>query len=188
MRGRRSPGPGRRTSYHTVGTAVGQGARSAAMNRASGSACVNRFGSSRSAPTSQAAYGIPQALPWNIGTTGSRRSCSAEPEGLAGADAQRVQERRAVAVDDALRACRWSRSCSTSRRLSCSSISGQAYPAAPQRAAPRTRCASGSGERSPSPYTIDVLSVLAQPPGARPVAGLGQAGVDEEHRSPRRGR
>ena len=59
-------------------------ARSSAMNRASGSACVNRFGSSRSAPTSQAAYGIPQALPWNMGTTGSRRSYwlspSASPE------------------------------------------------------------------------------------------------------------
>ena len=61
-------------SYHTVGTAAATVARSAAMNRASGAAWVNRLGSSRSAPTSQAAYGIPQALPWNMGTTGSRRS------------------------------------------------------------------------------------------------------------------
>ena len=61
-------------SNHTVGTAAASVARSAAMNRASGAACANRFGSSRSAPTSQAAYGMPQALPWNMGTTGSTRS------------------------------------------------------------------------------------------------------------------
>jgi hypothetical protein len=73
-----------RTSYQTVGTAMARVARSAAMNRASGAAWVNRFGSSRSAPTSQPAYGMPQALPWNMGTTGSSRSYwfspSASPE------------------------------------------------------------------------------------------------------------
>ncbi len=62
------------TSNHTVGTAMARVARSSAMNRASGAACANRLGSSRSAPTSQEAYGIPQALAWNMGTTGSSRS------------------------------------------------------------------------------------------------------------------
>ena len=62
------------TSYHNVGTAAARVARSAAMKAASGAAWANRFGSSRSAPTSQAAYGMPQALPWNMGTTGSTRS------------------------------------------------------------------------------------------------------------------
>ena len=48
-------------------------------------------------------YGKPQAFAWNIGTTGRTVSslAEAEPERVVRADAERVQHRRAVPVDDA---------------------------------------------------------------------------------------
>ena len=59
-----------------VGTAPAQVGRSCSMNLASGSHCRYRPGMRRSAPASHAAYGVPHALAWNIGTTGSTRSRS----------------------------------------------------------------------------------------------------------------
>ena len=58
-----------------VGTAHAQVGRSSARRSApSGSACRNRPGMRRSAPASHAAYGVPHALAWNIGTIGRMRS------------------------------------------------------------------------------------------------------------------
>jgi hypothetical protein len=49
------------------------------MSRASGSAWRYRFGMTRSAPAIHAAYGVPHALAWNIGTIGNTRSRSVYP-------------------------------------------------------------------------------------------------------------
>src|ERR1700730_16154285 len=63
----------RRTSFQIVGTPAAKLARSCSMKRERGSACRKRPGISRSAPSIQAAYGDPQALTWDMGTTMSRR-------------------------------------------------------------------------------------------------------------------
>ena len=65
-----------------MGTAPAIVGRSASMSRTSGSGCRNRSGMTRSAPAYIAAYGSPQAFAWNIGTTGSTRSCSDSPKTL----------------------------------------------------------------------------------------------------------
>ena len=171
------------TSYHTVGTAAAKVARSAAMNRASGSACANRFGNRRSAPTSQAAYGIPQALPWNMGTTGSRRSCWLRPRASPGAEAQRVQERRAVAVHDALRQARGPAGVAHRGRRVLVDLRPRISRAVRRPAVPRSRCAPGSADRSPSPYTIRWRSdSTSSPPSARTgPEDRRQAGVGDEH-------
>src|SRR3954468_23318897 len=62
-------------SFHTVGTAPAKVGFSVAMSFANGSACRYRSGMIIDAPTMSAAYGNPQAFAWNIGTTGSTRSC-----------------------------------------------------------------------------------------------------------------
>ena len=59
-------------------------------------------GMTRSAPQATAAWARPQALAWNMGTTGSTRSSSVGPSPPDGQHAVGVQERRAVRVDDAL--------------------------------------------------------------------------------------
>jgi hypothetical protein len=64
----------RRTSIQIVGTAPLTVTRSDSINFTSGSAWRKRPGMIRSAPAIAHAYGRPQALTWNIGTTGSTRS------------------------------------------------------------------------------------------------------------------
>ncbi len=49
------------------------------MMAASGAACRNIWGMIRSAPVMKAAYGVPQALAWNMGTMESTRSRSLMP-------------------------------------------------------------------------------------------------------------
>ena len=56
-----------------------------------------------SAPAATPAWARPHALAWNIGTTGRIASDSRAPSESAVIAAHRVQERAAVAVDDALR-------------------------------------------------------------------------------------
>ena len=63
-------------------------------------------GITRSAPAATPAWARPQALAWNIGTTGRIRSDSPMPNESAVIAAHRVQERAAMAVDDALRVAR----------------------------------------------------------------------------------
>jgi hypothetical protein len=65
-----------------VGTAPARVGRSSAIIRARGSACRKRPGRTKSVPAIQPAYGSPQALAWNIGTTGSTLSCSVSPSTL----------------------------------------------------------------------------------------------------------
>ena len=52
-----------------VGTPAAIVGRQLAMAADNGAACRNCWGITRSAPTRKAAYGVPQALTWNIGTT-----------------------------------------------------------------------------------------------------------------------
>ena len=59
-------------------------------------------GMTRLAPTATPAWARPQALAWNMGTTGRIVSRSQAPMLSAVVDADRVQPRRAVGVDDAL--------------------------------------------------------------------------------------
>ena len=59
-----------------MGTAPASVGRSSSISAASGSGCRNRSGMIEVAPAITAAYGSPQALAWNIGTTGSTRSRS----------------------------------------------------------------------------------------------------------------
>ena len=70
-------------------------------------------GSTCRAPAIVAAYGRPQALTWNIGTTGITESSSRTPSAVGLADAERVQHGRAVRVERRPSAGRWCRSCST---------------------------------------------------------------------------
>jgi len=49
------------------------------MNRHNGSACSQRSGITSDAPVIIAAYGIPQAFAWNIGTIGRIRSAQVSP-------------------------------------------------------------------------------------------------------------
>ena len=63
-------------SLSTVGTAPVSVGRVSWMMRAIGAACKNCCGKTRSAPIIHAAYGVPQALAWNIGTITSMRSRS----------------------------------------------------------------------------------------------------------------
>ena len=55
-------------------------ARAASMNAASGSGCRKRSGISVLAPLINAAYGMPQAIAWNIGTISSTRSLADIPK------------------------------------------------------------------------------------------------------------
>src|SRR3954462_10440948 len=64
-------------SVNTVGTAPVKVGRVSSMIRLNGGACRNCCGKTRSAPTIHAAYGVPQALAWNIGTITNIRSLSA---------------------------------------------------------------------------------------------------------------
>src|SRR4051794_11152244 len=57
-------------SAQMVGTAPENVTRSSRIMRVSGSACRKRPGITRLAPHRNAAYGIPHALAWNIGTIG----------------------------------------------------------------------------------------------------------------------
>ena len=50
--------------------------RSCAMKSSRRSGWTNRSGNSRSVPVIQAAYGVPQALTWNMGTVTKSRSDS----------------------------------------------------------------------------------------------------------------
>ena len=75
-----------------------------AIIAASGSACRKRPGMTRSAPTEPAPRtGRPHAFAWNIGTIGRTRSRVGERERARRRRCDRVQVRRAVRVDDALR-------------------------------------------------------------------------------------
>ena len=62
-----------------VGTAPAKVTRSCWIIVQSGSACRNRPGITKSAPANHPSYGNPQALAWNIGTIGSKRSFSVIP-------------------------------------------------------------------------------------------------------------
>ena len=57
-----------------VGTPADRVGRWRAMMAASGAACRNIWGMIRSAPVMKAAYGVPQALAWNMGTMESTMS------------------------------------------------------------------------------------------------------------------
>src|SRR3954453_20309676 len=63
-------------SAQIVGTAPANVMRSSFTMRVTGSACRNRPGMTNDAPHKNAAYGMPQALAWNIGTIISTRSRS----------------------------------------------------------------------------------------------------------------
>ena len=63
-------------SFNTVGTAPVIVGRMSVMMREMGAACRYCCGNTSSAPTIQAAYGVPHALAWNIGTTTNMRSRS----------------------------------------------------------------------------------------------------------------
>ena len=65
--------------------------------------CADR-GRPERAPAMRAAYGMPQALAWNIGTTGITVSRSRMPIASAWHGAIECRHGRAVRVDDALRA------------------------------------------------------------------------------------
>ena len=52
---------------------------SSSIALASGSACMNLLGMTSDAPIRPAAYGIPHAFAWNIGTIGSMRSFALSP-------------------------------------------------------------------------------------------------------------
>ena len=66
-----------------VGTAPARVGRSAAIIAASGAACRNRSGISSEAPDMKAAYGRPQAIAWNIGTTASTLLAGPSPNASA---------------------------------------------------------------------------------------------------------
>src|SRR5215831_7257712 len=63
-------------AFQIVGTAPATVGRSASISFTSGSGCRYLSGITRLAPAITAAYGRPHAFAWNIGTTGSTRSCS----------------------------------------------------------------------------------------------------------------
>src|SRR6185437_10153813 len=63
-------------SAQIVGTAPENVTRSSFTMRVSGSACRNLPGMINDAPHMNAAYGIPHALAWNIGTMSRTRSRS----------------------------------------------------------------------------------------------------------------
>ena len=63
-------------SAQIVGTAPENVTRSSLTMRVSGSACRNRPGITSDAPHMNAAYGMPHALAWNIGTIVRMRSRS----------------------------------------------------------------------------------------------------------------
>src|SRR6266513_2936025 len=71
--------PYRRMSFQIVGTAPENVTRSSATIRVSGSACKHAPGITRDAPHMNAAYGMPHALAWNIGTIIRMRSRSEKP-------------------------------------------------------------------------------------------------------------
>ena len=71
------PGAFTSRSFSTVGTAPVSVGWVSAMTLLSGPACRNCCGNTRSAPIIHAAYGVPHALAWNIGTITSMRSVSA---------------------------------------------------------------------------------------------------------------
>jgi hypothetical protein len=58
-----------------VGTAPARVGFSVAIMAASGAAWRNRSGMMIDAPPIIAAYGSPQAIAWNMGTTASTRGC-----------------------------------------------------------------------------------------------------------------
>src|SRR5581483_4750927 len=79
---RSRPGLARRNcrmSFQIVGTAAEIVTLSASIKPISGSACRNRSGMTRSAPDMNAAYGVPHAFAWNIGTIGIVRSSAPSP-------------------------------------------------------------------------------------------------------------
>src|ERR1700704_4310021 len=63
-------------SAQIVGTAPENVTRSSLTMRVNGSACRNPPGTTRDAPHMNAAYGMPHALAWNIGTIVRMRSRS----------------------------------------------------------------------------------------------------------------
>ena len=68
---------------HTVGTPAETVTRSAFISEATLAPSRCRPGITSDAPAASAEYGRPQALTWNIGTTGSTRSWKRRPNTLA---------------------------------------------------------------------------------------------------------
>ena len=69
-------------SAQIVGTAPENVTRSDAIIVVSGSACRKRPGITTDAPQMNAAYGMPHAFAWNIGTIVSTRSRSESPSAV----------------------------------------------------------------------------------------------------------
>ena len=67
------------TSFQIVGTAPATVGRWVSMRCTIDLASMNRSGSTRSAPAIRAAYGIPHALAWNIGTIARALSAKLSP-------------------------------------------------------------------------------------------------------------
>ena len=88
------------TPIQMVGTPAARVTRSDSMSAARPFGDRSGPGMIRSAPQATAAWARPQALAWNIGTTGSTRSFSVGDSRRR--KRHRVQERRPVRVDDAL--------------------------------------------------------------------------------------
>src|SRR4051812_39575609 len=74
-------------SAQIVGTAPENVTRSSRIICVSGSGCRNRPGITRLAPQRNAAYGMPHALAWNIGTIGRIVSRSLRPSAFGVVDA-----------------------------------------------------------------------------------------------------
>jgi hypothetical protein len=70
-------------SRQTAGTAPVTVGRSISIMCTSGAAWRNRSGMIIEAPTRNAAYGSPQLITWNIGTTARRLSRSVKPNASA---------------------------------------------------------------------------------------------------------
>ena len=96
-----------------VGTAAACVGRSESIMSASGPGWRKRSGISMFTPVMKVACGRPQALTWNIGTTGSVVSRSVRPIDCGHVDLHAVQVHRAVASRRRPWGRRWSRRCST---------------------------------------------------------------------------
>ena len=94
------------TPIQIVGTPAAMVTRSSSMSLAIAGGERSGPGITSLAPDATAACARPHAFAWNIGTTGRMTSLSCTPRPSATMRAHRVQERRAVRVDDALRVAR----------------------------------------------------------------------------------
>ena len=91
------------TPIQIVGTPAASVTFSPSISSAIAFGCIFGPGIARSAPAITAAWQSPHALAWNIGTTGITRVALGDRGGVGDQRAHRVQDRRAVRVDDALR-------------------------------------------------------------------------------------